>query len=258
MVELSVVIATIIENDQDIPAVRHLQQSRYDDYEIIVRRDPGASKARNEGVKEANAEKIVFLDDDSLPQDGYLEAASRSLDDHEAVTGRVFQPDDSPFKYKDLPWPDELPVTYRDLPWYDQGDKPTFTDRVAGCNMAMRKSLLEEIGGFDERLDHGHEETELAERICRDHSIYYDPEMVVEHAFADSIIGYWKKSYRHGKADIRLWEIRNTPRSSRLMQALLVDTVNRSIPKLALWIAVESVHHVVRCVGQIDGLLQDR
>ncbi|MDS0300289.1 glycosyltransferase [Halogeometricum sp. S1BR25-6] len=258
MVELSVVIPTIIENEEDIEAVQYLCRGSYDDYEVIVRRDTGASKARNEGIKRANADKIVFLDDDSMPREGYLEAASKALDEHDAVAGRVFQPDDSPFKYKDLPWPDEFPFKYKDMPWYDQGDEPKETEWLPGCNMAMTKELLEDVGGFDERIHHGHEETELAERICRDHSIHYHPEMVVDHSFADSVFEYWKKSHRHGKADVRRWEIKDTPRSKRVVQALLLDTVNRSVPKLAFWIAVEAIHHVVRFIGQIDGLLDNR
>jgi GT2 family glycosyltransferase len=254
MVELSVVIPTIAEDEEEITAVRYLRQCGHDDYEVIIRRDTGASKARNEGIKQANADKIVFLDDDSMPREGYLDAASEALDAHKAVAGRVFQPDDSPFKYKDLDWPDGFILDYRDLPWYDQGEMQKPTKWLPGCNMAMRKSLLEEVGGFDERLHHGHEETVLADRIRRDHTIYYHPEMVVDHSFADSILEYWKKSYRHGKADVHRWNINETPRYKRLMQGFLFDTINRSIPKLAFWIAVESVHHVFRFAGQIDAL----
>lgn len=237
-VDLSVVIPTTVERDQDVDAIRYLQDCKYDDYEVIVRRDEGAVKARNEGIKRANADKIVFLDDDSMPRDGYLEAASKALEEHKAVTGRVLQPDDSPFKGKELPW-------------YDQGDEPKRTELVAGCNMAMRKELLEAVGYFNEELYFGHEETELAERIRQRTYIYYNPEMVIDHYFAESVWDYWRKSYRHGKADVRWWRITNAPWRERLLLSFPLLIPQRED-------SVELISRFVKKFGRINGLLFDQ
>lgn len=207
MVELSVVIPTIEPDDDSVEALGALRQCTFDDYEVLVRRDDSASLARNEGVKRANGEKIVFIDDDSIPRDGFLAAASEALDEHDAVTGRVVQPDDAPFG-------DE------DLPWYDQGPEPKTTDVVAGCNMAMRRSLFESIGGFNENLPHGHEETELAERIVEETDIYYEPAMVVEHYFAESNVDLLRKTFRHGRATAQWWQLERTPMSKRLRESV--------------------------------------
>ena len=237
MVELTVVVPTIAEDEQDIEVLRYLRRCSYDDYEVVIRRDRGASKARNEGIKRANAEKIVFLDDDSMPREGFLEAASEALDEYEAVTGRVFQPEDAPFKHLELPW-------------YDQGDEPKRTTLVVGCNMAMRKALLEEVGGFDEAYHLGHEETELAERIYRKHDIYYVPDMVVDHYFADSVQNYWRKAYRHGKADVLQWEETNLSWRELLWRTLPVPVPSTDI--------VQMIAGVTRRLGRIQGLMSNR
>lgn len=237
MVELSVVVPTIAEDEREIEVLRYLYRCDYDDYEVIIRQDPGASKARNEGIKRASADKIVFLDDDSMPREGFLKAASEALDEHEAVTGRVYQPEDAPFK--DL-----------DLPWYDQGEEPKRTTLVAGCNMAVRKGLLEEVGGFNEAYHHGHEETELAERICQHHQFHYIPDMVVDHYFADSIWNYWRKAYRHGKADVLQWRKEGLSWSDRLLLALPITHPNNDI--------VQMISTIIRRFGRIRGLVSNR
>lgn len=238
MVELSVVVPTTIEDDAAVPVLRHLPNPGSLDleYEVIVRRDPGASTARNEGIERASGEKIVFLDDDSVPEERYLEAVSAALDERVAVTGRVVQPDDAPF-------------SEMDVPWYDQGDEPKPTTMVAGCNMAVRRSVLEEVGGFNETFDHGHEETELAHRISERYDIVYDPSMVVEHPFAESVRGYWRKEFRHGKADVLWWTFDGWSRRKRVLQSLaLLLPVRRP---------VRFVGSVVRFAGRLYAVTLD-
>lgn len=62
--------------------------------------------------------------------------------------------------------------------------------------MGMRRDALDAVGGWDETMGWGHEEKELAERVLQEYDIYYDPEMVVEHVYAESLRDYWDKKYR--------------------------------------------------------------
>ena len=234
MVELSIIIPTI-QSESEIDCLRHLEEQEFDDYEVIIRSDPGASKARNEGIKRATTEKLVFLDDDSMPRPGYLETVSAALDEHAVVAGRVFQPDDAP-------------ITYRELPWYDQGDEGKYTDLIVGCNMAMRKSVIEDVGGFNEAFFHGHEETELAERILEKYQIYYEPEMVVDHYFATSVRQYWSKAYRHGKADADWWEVDDVPLRTRLWKCLPLTVLRRQ--------PTETVAELVIRIGRTRRLIE--
>lgn len=195
MVEVSVIVPTTIPNDDDIAPVARLAADDFDDYEVVVSREPGAAHARNVAVRRASADKLVFLDDDSIPCSGYLRVASAALDAYPAIAGRVFQPADAPFA--DL-----------SLPWYDQGDETLSTDIMPGCNMAIRKEVFGDVGGFDEEtFGWGHEESELAARIAQSYSIQYVPELAVEHTYVSSFRGYLRKSYLLGRADVQWWRL---------------------------------------------------
>ncbi|EMA44014.1 glycosyltransferase family 2 protein [Halococcus saccharolyticus] len=195
MVEVSVIVPTTLPPEATIEPVERLAHDGFDDYEVIVRRDEGAAHARNVGIERANGEKLVFLDDDSLPCRGYLRIASVALDAYPAVAGRVVQPADAP--YRDL-----------ELPWYDQGDETKPTDLLPGCNMAIRREVLESVGGFDEEaFGWGHEESELAERIAEEYAIQYVPELAVEHTYVESFRDFLEKSYLLGRADVRWWRL---------------------------------------------------
>lgn len=162
--------------------------------ELIVRDDGSASEARNRAIREATADKLVFLDDDSVPQPGYFDHVSELLDEYPAVTGRII---------------DTGAHFTRNLSsQYDQGDEGHFTNTVVGCNMAVRREIIDEVGLFDERLPYGHEETELIQRICDNFDVWYSPDLLVKHPFADSLGDYFEKQYRHGKEAIMYYAIR--------------------------------------------------
>ncbi|WP_160132932.1 glycosyltransferase family 2 protein [Halococcus salsus] len=195
MVEISVIVPTTLPDDADVLSAARLASDDFEDYEVLIQREGGAAHARNVGIERARGDKLVFLDDDSIPCAGYLRVASVALDAYPAVAGRVFQPDDAPFA--DL-----------DLPWYDQGDESKPTDMLPGCNMAIRREVLDEVGGFDaETFGWGHEESELAERIAEAYTIQYVPELVVEHTYVESFRHFLRKSYLLGRADVQWWRL---------------------------------------------------
>jgi GT2 family glycosyltransferase len=186
--EISVVVVTV-EPEDEIDSLQALESGSYDDYETIIRRDEGICRARNEGIKAANAEKIVFLDDDSIPVDGYLDLAAELLSTHPIVTGRITPPRDD--------WVNNL------ASHYDQGSEPKPTDRITGCNMAMRKEVFDEIGLFDENIQWGHDETEWMNRAQdAGYDAFYHPDLRVVHSFASGIIDYYEKQWDFGKADV--------------------------------------------------------
>ncbi len=133
----------------------------------------GLSGARNAGVASATGNIIVFLDDDAAAEPCCLEHLIQPFSDSSvAGTAAWIEPD----------WPDTRPA------WWP----PTF-DWVVGCSyeglpgqgarvrnpigagMAIRRELLEELGGFTlsvgrvGRTPLGCEETELAIRLTAAH-----------------------------------------------------------------------------------------
>lgn len=243
--ELSVVVPTIRPRSE-IEVIRHLDRCDFENYEVIVRDDVPVTRARNEGYRRASADKILFLDDDSRPREGYLEAASRALEDEAAVAGRTVHPRDDVFGGQ---------LTSH----YSFGDEPGYVDRFWGCNMGLRREALEAVGGWDETMGWGHEEKELAERVLEEYDIYYDPEMVVDHVYAESLRDYWRKSYRLEKGTPYFLRKRGASKR-RILAVTLRDLVTpgnylgRS-PSLSL---ARSGATVAGTAGRLVGLVDDR
>lgn len=187
MTELSIIIVTLKDED-DILCLPKFEESDFDDYEVIIRDDEGIAKARNEGVKEASADKIVFIDDDAEPMDRYLQAAANTLENKYAVAGKVIHPGDG--------------IISRLGNHYPTGDEGQYVEGVVGCNMGYRREIFETVGFFDENFLWGHEESEFIKRVRKEYPVYYEPEMGVFHPFADGITDYWRKQYRYSSADI--------------------------------------------------------
>ena len=95
----------------------------------------GPAAARNRGWRRARAAVVAFTDDDTQPDSAWLEAGLRALQPGiHAVSGRMVMPlPDSPTDY-------EL-----DASGLTRGEFVT-------ANCFCRKSMLERLGGFDERF----------------------------------------------------------------------------------------------------------
>jgi GT2 family glycosyltransferase len=156
-----------------------------------VREDrPGLDAARNRALREARREIVAFTDDDARPDKGWLRALAANFEDPQVlcVTG--------------LTMPLELETYAQE--WFEQ-ESPFgrgFTRRVfdagnhnplhsgpigAGVNMAMRRSVLPQLGGFDESLDAGTPtqsggDHEFFTRVlAAGYRVTYDPSALVWH-----------------------------------------------------------------------------
>lgn len=101
----------------------------------------GYGAACNAGAKEAKSEFIVFMNCDLEVSEGWLEELLRPFnDDHIAITGaRLFSD-----KGQEFPTPAK--------------------DMAIGCVFAMRRSIYDELGGFDENYFLFFEETDMCRR----------------------------------------------------------------------------------------------
>ena len=239
--ELSIVIPTV-RSRSEIEAITYLDQCSFEDYEVIIRDDVPVTRARNEGYRRANAEKIIFLDDDSMPREGYLTEAAATLEEADAVVGRTVHPRDDVFAGQ---------LTNH----YDFGSEPCSVDYFWGCNMGMRVEALDAVGGWDETMGWGHEEKELADRVRQKYEIRYNPDMVVDHVYAESIRDYWDKMYHLERGTPHYLRKKGLPNTRILGQAIseLLSPRNylRRSPKVTL---AKSGATVATAVGRFAGL----
>ncbi len=149
----------------------------------------GVSESRNLGVKAARGEILAFVDDDAVPDPDWLEQLTFPFqeDTVAAVGGRI----DPVWMGNGRPswFPEELDwivgCTYKGLPV-----KNGRTRNVIGCNMAFRRSVFEEIGGFrpevgrTTRINGVGEEAEICLRVAAArgcNEVVYQPQAVVRH-----------------------------------------------------------------------------
>jgi glycosyltransferase involved in cell wall biosynthesis len=136
---------------------------------------PGASLARNLGWRAATSEVVAFVDDDVEVAPGWRAALAEALPGVDLVCGRVAVPVDQQGV--------ERPVAVTpDVPRQLLGEL-----RGVSANLAVRRTALEAVGGFDERLGPGTwsragEDLELQDRLLRaDFVGLYAPEVLAYH-----------------------------------------------------------------------------
>ncbi len=172
------------------PSEEFSSQIRY-----IVEPRPGLDWARNRAIKEARGEIIAYTDDDARPDPNWLEEVARAFEDKTvaAMTGLVI--------------PAELEtsaqVIFEDLyGGFGKGFERKLYHKSrplrrafpyaagifgAGCNMAFRREVFEQIGGFDTALDVGTAtggggDMDIFIRVLReDFTLLYEPKAVVRH-----------------------------------------------------------------------------
>ncbi len=193
----------------------------------IVEERPGLDFARNRAMTEATGQLLAYLDDDVVVDAGWragLEEAWRENPDAAAFTGLVMP----------LMLETTAQVLFEKRKGFRRGfDKKRFGQRLpgnplypcgagifgAGCNMAFRRDVLREIGGFDEALDTGAPlpgggDLDIFYRTIRaGYPLVYQPSFMVFHEHRSSeaalrhqyytwglgFMAFVEKSYRHDR-----------------------------------------------------------
>lgn len=161
------------------PFVRYVREPR-----------PGLNIARNTAIREATGEIVAFTDDDAVPDTGWLRAIVKPFDHPlvACVTGATFP----------LELETEAQERFETFSPFNKG----FETKVykgselthlsaghigAGANMALRRSLLKEVGPFDPALDagtatrSGGDHEYFIRMLLRGYHIVYEPSAISWH-----------------------------------------------------------------------------
>jgi GT2 family glycosyltransferase len=164
----------------------------------------GSSYARNAGVHVAGGELIFFADDDVHVEKTWLGALLKAFQQHDAacIGGKVLPNWLGPRP----PWLEDHFLNV--LAMLDYGDRPQELGRngdnrmLYAANLAFRRSVFLEIGGFDTAIGRcgaygGGEDREIQERLIqRGHKVLYEPAAIVLHRI---------EPYRMRKRYFRHW-----------------------------------------------------
>lgn len=133
----------------------------------VKQTNKGPAAARNLGIKHAKAEIVAMTDSDTLPDVSWLRKLLESLSaDPTAVgiEGRVFA--NNPTEFAPL----------------GEGPENQSGGVYLTCNMAYRRNVLFDVGGFDETFPFpAYEDVELAARAIKLGKILWQPAAVITH-----------------------------------------------------------------------------
>jgi glycosyltransferase involved in cell wall biosynthesis len=169
-------------------AAREVPRIRY-----VRRAHRGYCAACNAGVSEASGEIVAFLDSDQLVPRSHLSAVVSLLRESPGADGVGGPARDFGGAARTCP---SCSLAAADLP----GRGRRFVPRLLGGNMAFRRSVLDEVGPFDEDLSGRGDEAEWFHRAA-DRRFLYDPDLWVWHRKDGMSLGtLFRAAFRDGMA----------------------------------------------------------
>jgi GT2 family glycosyltransferase len=159
-------VIVVDQSDQVDQRVQALLEKNSTRFKTIHLSEKQLAKARNVGLRLAEGEIIVFVDDDVDIFSGYLAAYAVAFTDPTiwGTTGPVF--DASMRKLVSA-----QSLTQKDIEDLSSGRKVVRTDfpydicTLAGGNMSIRRSVFDKIGDFDEFYENYADDVEISRRI---------------------------------------------------------------------------------------------
>ena len=147
----------------------------------------GFAAACNDGAAEAGGEILLFLNNDTIPMAGWLDALARAAREHPSAAAfgaKLLYPDGTIQHAGMVVCPDlALRHVYAGFPGdHPAVNKPRRFRAVTGACLAVRRPAFEAAGGFDTAFLNGFEDVDLCLKLgAMGHEIRYCPEAVLYH-----------------------------------------------------------------------------
>lgn len=222
------------------------------DLEVLhLRAARGLSRARNAALPELTADLVAFPDDDCRYAPDLLErVARRFVDDPtlDGLTGRAAADDGS----SDPSWESGAAAL----------DAHNLWNRAISFAIFLRRGLVEQVGGFDERLGLGAgtlwssgEEIEYVLRALRSGAhVEYDPSLTVSHARKEYTASELRSVGLRDGASLG-WILRRHGYGARTTARMLSRPVGGVAAALARGDVTRASYHAATLAGRVRGYL---
>lgn len=148
----------------------------------------GFAKACNQGAQAAKGEYLVFLNNDTIPQAGWLSALVDEVKTHSdvAVVGSKLLYEDKTVQHAGVAFSREFLMPYHMYTGVP-ADAPFVSRRrelqcVTAACMLIRRQVFAQVGGFDEGYKNGFEDVDLCLKVGeKNWKIVYQPHSTVIH-----------------------------------------------------------------------------
>jgi O-antigen biosynthesis protein len=168
-------------------------------FKVIRTENRGLSAARNTGAEAATGEYVAYLDDDAWPDVHWLKYLVHTFEQggFAAVGGPNIPPQDESTLARCVACSPGGPihVLFDDVR----------AEHVPGCNLALRRSVLRGLGGFDPVFRVAGDDVDLCWRLQENElAIGFSPAAMVWHRRRSSVRGYLRQQRGYGRAEALL------------------------------------------------------
>ncbi len=163
----------------------------------IVSEPLNAPAAYNHALKIGSYDIMAFIDSDAKVEREWLKKLLPHLKDSKTagVSGNIDTWN------AENPWARSIGYDIRTR----YARLGAFTERVATMNLLLKRSVIEELGGFDEKFPSQYD-TELGFRLSRKgYRIAFEKNAICYHFNRSTLHAYWRQQLQYGKNTVRLY-----------------------------------------------------
>jgi len=204
----------IVDDGSDMPVppvssgpVRHVKP-------LLIRiPHSGAAEARNRGAEAAHGKYLLFIDDDCLPHSHYLRGLDQTIAEHGTaiIGGRTIN--DLPHNPYSVTSQVILNMAYR---FYNPAGRQA--RMLISGNMAIRRDLFLQSGGFISGFNLAAEDRELCDRwIFQGRQIILNPHICVYHRHRLTLTAFITQHFRYGQGAFQYQKIRKIRNSGKMI-----------------------------------------
>jgi glycosyltransferase involved in cell wall biosynthesis len=170
----------------------------YPDVRLISQQNAGPAAARNHGVAEARGNLVVFIDDDCIPEPGWLPSLLAPFDNPEIAGAKGAYRTDQTERIARF-----VQIEYEEK--YQQLSRHRYIDFIDTYSAAFRKPVFISAGGYDTAFPTASvEDQEFSFRLANaGHKMVFVPGARVRHRHVATLSGYFRKKFKIG-----FWKVR--------------------------------------------------